>query len=452
MGATIMQMQTATREKQPVSTSMDRKKRVLIISTYRTSCGIATFTDTLETLLGGEYAVEVGVLDQFLLKAMGGQLEKAGDDLIDNIVDRAREVDIVNLQWEPGLLGRTERHMLRRFTKLLRANSNLIVTVHTVVPAPAISFRGLLEEVFLRGVLAATRYWMRNGRFGRNTYRALAEAGKNPQFQVIVHTKREKRFFREAVGIPNVHDHPLSYIRRGWEEKLPEEAKRIRSDLTERFGDRKFIGFFGFLTEYKGIQTAVEALRFLPQEYMLLLYGGVHPGLIREGELNDPYVEKIMNAVDPPRVDGEQVKASVVDRVQFLGAPDDFRFAASIMACDINVFPYVEIGQSASGPVSQSVELGKRTVVSNNFMFEQFSRYFPGRTERADIGNYIHLAQAIMRAMSKPEPGSRGLGYNNQTLAEFYSRVFEQASTPLEKKDMSFKSHGRTALRAGSGG
>lgn len=407
-----------------------KRKRVLIISTYRTACGIAAFTDTLQSLLSERYAIEIGALDQFLLK----NIDKAGDALIAELVKRAKSVDVVNLQWEPGLLGTSELQRLRRLKTILRATPNLVITAHTVLPKPTVSVVQALQEMRHNGLHSAVRYTAGAVRHhGRATYRALVEASRSREFQLIVHTRREQRFFRDAIGIRNVHDHPLSYIRKDWMEKLPDRASGIRSELVSRFGGRKFIGFFGFLSKYKGILTAVEAMRFLPDEYMLLLYGGVHPGEIKRGEVNYGYVEQIINAVDPPYISGAQ-QGSVVDRVQFLGAPSDFNFAAAMMACDINVFPYVEIGQSASGPVSQSVELGKRTIVSNNFMFNELDRYFPGRTERMDVGNYIHLAQVIMRAMEKPEPGMAGLAYHNRTLADFYAHVIEQASKVSRRK------------------
>lgn len=414
----------------PLRQDERNKKRVLIISTYKTPCGIAEFTETVESLLGDDYEIEIAVLDQFLLKSTEKHLDKAGDELIDAIVQSARSADVVNLQWEPGRLGRTQSQILRRFKRILRANPNLVVTVHTVLPlGPKISTIRVLQELRRGGVIPAVKYLVGTLRDpGRKTYRLLAKAGRNAKFQLIVHSKRDRRFFSDGIGIRNVHDHPLSNIRKGWEGKLEESARGIRTELEARHGKRIFVGAFGFFGEYKGVSTAIEALRYLRDDYMLLLYGSVHPDAIKEWELKNHYLEKIMQIINPPKVAGAPSKLTLVDRVQFLGAPDAFGFASAMKACDVNVFPYVEVGQSASGPASLSIELGKRTVVSNNAMFDELERYFPGRTEKADIGNYIQLAQAIMRAITKPEPGTQGLAYNSRSMTDLYSRAFELAS------------------------
>lgn len=411
-----------------VARRMHKKKRVMIISTYKISCGIAEYTETVESLLRDHYEIEIGVLDQFLLKSTEPHLEKAGDQLIDAITEQARSVDVVNLQWEYGQLGESRRQILRRFKKILDASPSLVVTVHTVPVVPAIPPTTTLIINCLRilrrhGIFPVVQYIAGMLRHpSRELYRLLTIAARRQRLHLIVHTKRERRIFSEAIGIGNVHDHPLSIVRRGWEENLEAAAKRIRSELVTLYGERTFIGSFGFFSDYKGTLTAIEALRSLPDDYMLLLYGSVHPVSIRHGEVVSPYVEKLLNAINTSKT------PSLVNRVQFLGAPDAFEFAAAMKACDINVFPYVEVGQSASGVASLSVELGKRTVISNNLMFAELERYFPNRTEKTDVGNHIQLAQAIVRAMDGPEPGMDGLTYNNITMTALYAQVFELAS------------------------
>lgn len=411
---------------------MTQKKKLLIISTYKTPCGIAAFTETLETYLEDQYDVEIGVLDQFVLKSKVQRLEKAGDALIEQICAKARNADVVNLQWEPGLLGGTYKQILRRFEKILRSNKNMIVTVHTVLSEEkfsAIDFFKILRH----SRFEAIRYISNNIRlYGNKTYEILKKnSDENPNFRLIVHTKREHRYFKEAIGIKNVYDAPLGYIRKNWRETLTAKAAELRQSWEQDYGTGKvFIGFFGFLTDYKGIGTTIKAMRFLPENYVLLIYGGVHPALMHAGEGVSPYVKQIMKLVYPDDATKGKKKSldnkSLIDRVQFLGAPADYEFAAAIKGCDINVFPYVEIGQSASGPVSQTVELGKKTIVSNNKMFSQFDKYFPKRTYKVDVGNHIQLAQEIKRITDMEEPGQTGLPYDSERVAAFYSSIIEK--------------------------
>ncbi|MBV9329965.1 MAG: hypothetical protein JOZ55_00265 [Alphaproteobacteria bacterium] len=65
-------------------------------------------------------------------------------------------------------------------------------------------------------------------------------------------------------------------------------------------------------------------------------------------------------------------------------------------ACDTVVFPYLEVGQSASGPIAQAVELGCRIIASRTHTFLAFAEYHPEAIEFFDIGNHLELAGRIL--------------------------------------------------------
>ena len=52
--------------------------------------------------------------------------------------------------------------------------------------------------------------------------------------------------------------------------------------------DAVLIGVFGFLNEYKGIGTAIQALQHLPKNHHLLIFGGVHPQEIAARQQRHP--------------------------------------------------------------------------------------------------------------------------------------------------------------------
>ncbi len=83
------------------------------------------------------------------------------------------------------------------------------------------------------------------------------------------------------------------------------------------------------------------------------------------------------------------------DRVHFMGAPDDADFLAGMATCDVVVLPYLEVGQSSSGPISQAIELGRRVIASRTHAFLEFARYHPNTVEFFDIGNHLELAERI---------------------------------------------------------
>ena len=77
------------------------------------------------------------------------------------------------------------------------------------------------------------------------------------------------------------------------------------------------------------------------------------------------------------------------------GALADADFLAGMAICDAVVLPYLEVGQSASGPISQAVELGCRIIASRTHTFLDFARYHPETIEFFDIGNHLELAERI---------------------------------------------------------
>ena len=79
-----------------------------------------------------------------------------------------------------------------------------------------------------------------------------------------------------------------------------------------------------------------------------------------------------------------------------MGAPEDADFLSGMAICDTIVFPYLEVGQSASGPISLALELGRRIIASRNHTFLEFAAYHPDTIEFFDIGNHLELASRIL--------------------------------------------------------
>jgi hypothetical protein len=157
-----------------------------------------------------------------------------------------------------------------------------------------------------------------------------------------------------------------------------------------------------------------------------LIFGGVHPNQIRAHQAIDPVVSALFDAgyVDTSIAErvwtkpGAGVPAVSItvegaardllidhpkdlsERIHFLGATRDADFLAGMAICDAVVFPYLEVGQSSSGPISQALELGSRVIASRTHTFLQLGRYHPNRIEFFDIGNHLELAARIL---ARPE-------------------------------------------------
>ncbi|MGA8399820.1 MAG: hypothetical protein WB697_08015, partial [Stellaceae bacterium] len=182
----------------------------------------------------------------------------------------------------------------------------------------------------------------------------------------------------------------------------------------------KLIGVFGFLNDYKGFGTSIRALYHLPANYHLLIFGATHPNEIQQNQPLHPYIASLFQdgyvdttlyeqiAASPNRgisltLDIERQLTDLIgthprdlsDRVHFMGAVDDDEFLAGMAICDVVVLPYLEVGQSSSGPISQAVELGCRVIASRTHTFLEFAHYHPHTVEFFDIGNHLELAERI---------------------------------------------------------
>jgi glycosyltransferase involved in cell wall biosynthesis len=89
-------------------------------------------------------------------------------------------------------------------------------------------------------------------------------------------------------------------------------------------------------------------------------------------------------------------------RVHFMGALGDADFLAGMALCDAVVFPYLEVGQSSSGPISQALELGCRIIASRTHTFLGFGEYHRDAIEFFDIGNHLELAERLLAAPQFP--------------------------------------------------
>jgi hypothetical protein len=87
--------------------------------------------------------------------------------------------------------------------------------------------------------------------------------------------------------------------------------------------------------------------------------------------------------------------------------------------CDAVVFPYLEVGQSSSGPISQALELGCRVIASRTHTFLQFGKYHKEMIEYFDIGNHLELAARIL-ARPQYDPRARRLTFNVDTNKAIY--------------------------------
>jgi len=420
-----------------LGTAPSRKESLAIVSTSSRLCGIAAYTAALQRQLTDAFDITVFDLDQYLLRSPHRRVRKIADRHIKEICDAIRRFDVVNLQLEHGTLGRHGRDIYRRFCWLTAAAPRLSVTFHTLMTPPHSDTTGFVKALVTGKFKTAARLQADFNRASLLSYgiaRQLRRMQRRKQVSAIVHNPRDRYDARCLYGIRHVFDHPLSFLAAGEVAALRSGAQRRRFAMLDDLPpDATLIGVFGFLNEYKGLGTAIQALHYLPENHHLLIFGGVHPREIVPGQARHPYIASLFDHAymdttlyDRMSAIGAQSEAAPLvvaadqglrellgahprdlsARIHFMGALAEEDFLGGMAICDAVVFPYLEVGQSSSGPISQALELGCRIIASRTHTFMGFAEYHENAVEFFDIGNHLELAERLIaRRQFSPRAG-----------------------------------------------
>jgi glycosyltransferase involved in cell wall biosynthesis len=423
-----------------------RRETLAIVSTSSKLCGIAAYTAALQRQLAEAFDITVFDLNQYLLRSPHHQIRKLGDRHIKEICRAIRQFDAVNLQLEHGTLGRRGADIHRRFCWITDAAARLSVTFHTLPMPPAfdaMAFAKALATFKFRKAAQMQAEFRRMHHLSYGIARQLRRVQGYKPVSAIVHNRRDRLDARYLYGIRQVFDHPLSYL-------AADDVEAIRAGATRRSfpmlgqlpADAVLVGVFGFINPYKGIGTAIEALHYLPENHHLLIFGGVHPWEIAPQQTRHPHVSALFDRANidttlyaelgadagaggdagadaganrnPPqlilgpdcdlqRLLGRHPR-DLSARIHFMGALAEEEFFRGMAVCDAVVFPYLEVGQSSSGPISQALELGCRIIASRTHTFLEFAEYHKNAIEFFDIGNHLELAE---RLVARPQFGPR---------------------------------------------
>jgi glycosyltransferase involved in cell wall biosynthesis len=420
--------------------------KLALISTDDELCGIAAYARALERQLSLDFSVTVFSLSQYLLRGTHGRVRTFADRHIREICAAIRGYDMVNVQLEFGILGRCTSDICRRLSWIIEAAPRLSVTFHTVFrpePFDRLSFaRELLRLDFPKAVALRSHY-RRNHLLSAGTATCLRRAQQKKPVAVVVHNRRDALQMKYVYGLRHVFDHPLAFLSEAEARTVRTTASRARFPLLDHVPTTaKLIGVFGFLGPYKSFETVVKAMHHLPPDYHLLIFGSVHPNEIAPRRAIDPVISGLfeagyIDATVPERIapHGRPSLSVAIDgslrdllighpkdlsrRIHFLGPTSDADFLCGMAICDVAVFPYMEVGQSSSGPISQALELGCRVIASRTHTFLQFGRYHPNRIEYFDVGNHLELAARI-RARPQFAAGLHPLAFNVETNRAIY--------------------------------
>lgn len=401
-----------------------RRERLAIVSTRNKLCGIAAYTQALERQLADIFDITVFDLDQYLLRSRHQRVRALGNRHIKEICQAIAGFDAVNLQLEFGTLGHSTSDIYRRLGWLVAAAPRLSVTFHTLKRPPIFSWTDFLKAIATfkwEKAHALRSAYARELKLSEGVARCLRRAQRQKPVSIIVHSRRDLSDASHLYGFCTVQHHPLTFLSHDEIEAINSQSGRQRFPLLDPLPQTgKLIGVFGFLNNYKGFETVIRALHHLSDDHHLLIFGATHPNEIPRDRPRHPYIASLLEegyvdatlyeqiaaspshginmALDIERHVGDLVGTHPRDlsgRVHFMGAVDDVDFLAGMAICDVVVLPYLEVGQSSSGPISQAVELGRRVIASRTRNFLEFARYHPNTVEFFDIGNHLELAERI---------------------------------------------------------
>lgn len=432
-------------------------KKIAFLSTYCELCGIAYYLDVVlkkyQELYGDDSELEVLATPRNIFST---PLDKAEIVYADNFAKRlgaeASRFDHVNIQFEPGILGRDKLTAGRRLKYTTSGAKSLSITWHHLGRRDYLTKSSILKLLLSFKVISLSKVTIKN--FISNSqwtriYSYVAKQTKQKPVSHIVHTKRDELFLRALMakyGVPDakifIQSTPLTYL----DDKKRQEIENYahRSKLTELRNisvhddvkistnaedesaqnirpRRRYIGVFGFFGGYKGFETAIELLSILPEDYELVFFSSVHESALEIDSRGDNYLKKLLKQIalieqkdgtssnkgtkskQTKKIKSKQTdsitkydQSRFIKRVRFMGSVSDDDLMFGMKLCDVILFPYINSVHTASGPIAQAIELGCNVMASRNTQFLELAKFHTDSIEFFDIGNTFEIAQKIL--------------------------------------------------------
>ncbi len=432
------------------------KKKLAIISTYDDLCGIASYTRSICKQLEQHYEITVFDLNQMVFRSKNKLLKEMASEEVNRICAALRTFDCVNIQLEHGTIASTPELIIERLNRFIDASPALCVTYHTVIQTNESFFDllPLLKKAKFLDAYTESRRIKSSALLSNGLNKILFKAQKIKKVSFLLHSRKDARTFELLYGFNNVFHHPLSYIK-------DSDALKIRNDTTiekdfpllkaaSESGLPILLGAFGFFGRYKGLETTIKALELLPENYHLAVFGGLHPNAIVKNSEVDPYISSLLEKIVPPKMIDEkrclvlsktnsatpevvmseqkqflmqQAPGDLSKRIHFVGSLTDDEFPKAMAVCNIVILPYLEVGQSASGPMSMAVDMKANIIASRTKTFMQYARYHKNRFKMFDVGNFLQLAQLIKSYDNRPLQDDSISEYTVDTNIEVYKKA-----------------------------
>jgi glycosyltransferase involved in cell wall biosynthesis len=288
-----------------------KKIRVLHYTTHDEECGIGKYQEQFLNAMKSIESVENTVFEYSpnLTKVMS---EEEFAPVFKQFSKQMKDYDILHVQHEFSFFSKNE--LDRIVSEAKRQGKKVMVTVHTSMDAgfPDYKLRHLKS---LRELVGTKR--------------------------LKDHQTRTHIVPIQKADLVMVHNSVIadSLIRRGVNKNkiiktvmpVPVVSFSPKTNLITKHLDKKpkdvIFCTVGFLSETKGMKTAVRALTLLPKNYKLAIIGGAHPS-----GANNQFIEELKELIHELRMES---------RVYITGyVKEDDKLNALVRECDICVYPY----------------------------------------------------------------------------------------------------------------
>lgn len=327
------------------------------------------------------------------------------DEVLKKLKQELSSYDILHIQHEFGLYTGDEFAQIVEAAKSV--GKKVVITVHL---SPALAFK-IKPRIGIgpRSILNLARQKRLHGIFKQRHIEAFKKADL-----LISHNNGTTKSLLEY-GIDKdailQFNHPVLPITH---PHTP--STEIAEKLHKKEGDVLY-ATVGFMHKYKGIEDAVRALKYLPDNYKLAIIGGMQP---ISDETN--IYNSIATLIDT---------IGVRERVYITGfVEDDDRLNALIREVDICVYPYSNVyyGQVSSGALNLAFANERAVIAYPTDGFKDMNKEF-GPIKLTSTFAYYELAREISRIDlgSQIASGTRyGEVHSWPKTAEVVARAYQQ--------------------------
>jgi polysaccharide biosynthesis protein PslF len=375
----------------------NRNKNIVFLSTsLPRECGIATFTqdllDEFTKLQGFNKPRIIAMNNNGNYRYTDQVMREINQHQLSDYIESARDInqsdtDLLVIQHEFGIYGGESGEYLLQFTKELEVP--YVVIFHTVLTKPTPK----QHEIITR----------------------LAEGS------VKVVTMAQSTV-EDLISVYHINAAKIAFIHHG--VPFVQTSSRAELKLQYKFGERKILSTFGFLSPGKGIEYAIEAMSGVVKQHpdaLYIIWGKTHP--VVKQEIGEVYRQKLTDLVH---------ELDLVNNVLFVDKLlTQEEVIESLVMSDIYMTPYLGKEQAVSGTLAYGVGYG-RVIISTPYRYAE-EMLAGGRGLLAEFRDSASLEACILELLDSPakvrdmEQRAQALGSTMMwsEVAKTYAAIFQ---------------------------